>query len=257
MGGTTLDNSYGRQILLVEDDQATRQDVKAFLERNGYYVIQAETGSKALDIITRTLPDLALIDIGLPDMNGFDVCRSLKRYADVPIIFLTVEEAEDTRVLALEQYAEDYIIKPFFKRELVARIGRVLRRFNGPAEESHAEIIVDDYLHINFSRHWVEVKRAKGGTEFQRYMLTPIESRILHVLIRNAGHVMTTESLLARVWSGEDDAYPEGLRVHVRRLRVKIEPNPAAPQYIVTERGLGYRFAVAIRGQVLDDDAAQ
>ena len=250
-----MENPYGRQILLVEDEQETRQEVKAFLERNGYFVIQAENGLKALDIITRTLPDLALIDIKLPDINGFEVCRSLKRYADVPIIFLTSDKEEDTKVVALEQYAEDYITKPFGKRELVARISRVLRRFSGPAEESHAEIIVDDYLRINFSRHWVEVKRANGGQNFQRYMLTPIESRILHVLIRNAGHVMTTESLLARVWSGEDDAYPEGLRVHVRRLRVKIEPNAAAPKYIVTERGLGYRFAVTIKGQAIDDSA--
>lgn len=248
-----MDNSYGRQILLVEDDQEVRQDVKGFLERNGYYVIQADNGIKALDIITRTLPDLALIDIKLPDINGFEVCRILKRYADVPIIFLTSDTDEDTKVLALDQYAEDYVTKPFGKRELVARIGRVLRRFSGPAEESHAEIIVDDYLRLSFSRHWVEVQRPHGNQPFHRYQLTPIESRILHVLIRNAGHVMTTESLLARVWSGEDDAYPEGLRVHVRRLRVKIEPNPAEPKYIVTERGLGYRFAMPIQGQVVDD----
>ncbi|MBA3823834.1 MAG: response regulator transcription factor, partial [Ktedonobacterales bacterium] len=192
---------YGRHILLVEDDAETRQDLKSYLERNSYVVLAAENGSKALDMITRTLPDLALIDIDLPDINGFEVCRLLKRYAEVPIIFLTNEDKEDTKVLALEQYAEDYITKPYGYRELVARIGRVLRRFRGPADESYAEIIVDDYLRLNFSQHWVEVRRHDG---YQRHMLTPIESRIMHVLIRNAGRVMTTEALLARVWAGDE-----------------------------------------------------
>jgi DNA-binding response OmpR family regulator len=239
---------YGRHILLVEDNPDTRQEVKTYLERNSYAVLAAENGGKALDLLTRTLPDLALIDIDLPDINGFEVCRLLKRYAEVPIIFLTADDKEETKVRALEQYAEDYITKPCGYRELVARIGRVLRRFRGPADESYAEIIVDDYLRLNFSQHWVEVQGAKGT---RRNMLTPIESRIMHVLIRNAGRVMTTEALLARVWAGDEDAYPEGLRVHVRRLRVKIEENPAKPAYIVTERGLGYRFAATIKGQVL------
>ena len=244
-----MNTPYGRHILLVEDDADTRQEVKQYLERNNYLVLAAENGNKALDMITRTLPDLALIDLELPDINGFEVCRLLKRYAEVPIIFVTNDAHEDTKVLALEQFAEDYITKPFGYRELVARIGRVLRRFRGPTDESYAEIIVDDYLRLNFSQHWVEVRRR--GNDFERSMLTPIESRIMHVLIRNAGRVMTTEALLARVWAGEEDAYPEGLRVHVRRLRVKIEEDPARPVYIVTERGLGYRFASTIKGQVL------
>jgi DNA-binding response OmpR family regulator len=246
--GERMKSPYGRHILLVEDDADTRQEVKQFLERNSYAVLAAESGTRALDMITRTLPDLALIDIHLPDINGFEVCRLLKRYAEVPIIFYTNETEEDTKVLALEQYAEDYITKPCGHRELVARIGRVLRRFRGPADESYAEIIVDENLRLNFSQHWVEVRRRDG---FKRNMLTPIESRIMHVLIRNANRVMTTEALLARVWAGEEDAYPEGLRVHVRRLRVKIEEDPAHPEYIVTERGLGYRFAATIKGQVL------
>lgn len=248
-----MEAPFGRQILLVEDDRIVRQDVKQYLERNGYTVLLAERGQKALEIITRTLPDLALIDIYLPDMSGFEVCRALKRYADVPIIFLTHDTQEDTKVLALEQYAEDYITKPYGQRELGARISRVLRRFSGPAEESYAELIVDDYLRINFSHHWIEVKKPdpETGSEYTRLLLTPIESRIMHILIRNAGRVMTTESLLARVWSGEDDAYPEGLRVHVRRLRMKIEIDASDPKYIVTERGLGYRFSVTVRGQVM------
>jgi len=245
--------AFGRQILLVEDEPKELNRVRAHLERNGFSVIPADTGHKALDIITRTLPDLALIDIELPDnMSGFDVCRGLRRYADVPTIFLTHDAQEETKVLALEEYVEDYLVKPYSMRELVARMNRLLRRYNGPAEESHAEIIVDDHLRINFSRHWVEVcDGANAAQPYTRHSMTPIESRIMHVLIRNAGHVMTTEALLARVWTGMDDAYPEGLRVHVRRLRMKIETNPSRPTYIVTERGLGYRFAAPIRGQVL------
>jgi len=244
-----LEAPYGRQILFVEDDRAVRQDVRQYLERNGYSVYAAERGQQALEIITRVLPDLALIDLYLPDMSGFDVCRNIKRYADVPIILLTNDSSEDTKVQALEQFAEDYITKPFGMRELEARISRVLRRFSGPAEESYAEMIIDDHLHINFSRHWIEVKGSDN--EYHRLSLTPIESRIMHILIRNAGRVMTTEALLARVWAGDEEAYPEGLRVHIRRLRVKIEPHPASPKYIVTERGLGYRFAVPVKNQVL------
>ncbi len=243
---------FGRQILIVEDDSKDLNKVRIHLERNGFSVIPAETGHKALDIISRTLPDLALIDIDLPDMTGFDVCRNLRRYADIPTIFITQDGHEDTKVMALEEYVEDYLVKPFSMRELVARMNRLLRRYAGPAEESHAEIIVDDYLRINFTRHWVEVRKGNDPLNpYVRYPLTPTESRIMHVLIRNAGHVMTNESLLARVWTGMEEAYPEGLRVHVRRLRMKVEPNPSRPTYVVTERGLGYRFAAPIRGQVL------
>ncbi|HKD77982.1 MAG TPA: response regulator transcription factor [Ktedonobacterales bacterium] len=242
-----MDNtSYGRQILFVEDDRAARQEVRQFLEHNGYTVIAAERGQQAIDIITRVLPDLALVDYYLPDMNGFEVCKAIRRYAEVPIILLTKENEEETKVMALEQYAEDYITKPFGMRELEARISRVLKRFTGPADESYAEMIVDDHLHVNFSRHWVDVRKP-GETNYKREQLTPIESRIMHILIRNAGRVMTTEALLARVWAGDDEAYPEGLRVHIRRLRVKIEPHPETPKYIITERGLGYRFAVPVK----------
>jgi len=249
-----VETSFGRQILLVEDDRTVRQDVKQHLERNGYSVAIAEKGRQALDILTRMLPDLALVDLYLPDITGFEVCRAIKRYADVPIIILTHDNQEETKVSALEQFAEDYIVKPVGMRELEARISRVLRRFNGPAEESYAEMIIDDNLRVNFSRHWVEVKKPEDA-EFNRLPMTPIESRIMHILIRNAGRVMTTEALLARVWAGDDEAYPEGLRVHIRRLRVKIEPQPETPKYIVTERGLGYRFAASVRGQVPSDES--
>jgi DNA-binding response OmpR family regulator len=248
-----MGTSYGRQILLVEDDPRICQDVRQYLERDGFSVIVCERGQQAIEKIARALPDLALIDLDLPDMNGFDVCRALKRYADIPIIVLTRFADEDYKVTALDQFAEDYITKPCGLREIEARIGCVLRRCSGPAEEAHPEYVVDDHLRINFSQHWIEVKRQdeKGVEYFHRALLTPIESRLMHILLRNAGRIMTTDALLTRVWASGADAFPEGLRVHIRRLRVKIEPIPAAPRYIVTERGLGYRFAVPIRSQVL------
>lgn len=243
-----MDMAYGRQILVVEDDRDVRQDVRQCLESAGYIVTTAERGKQAIEMINRHLPDLALIDIYLPDISGFEVCRVLKRYADIPIIVLTHEDQEATKVMALDKFAEDYILKPYGKRELGARVTRVLRRFKGPAEDSYAETIIDDRLRINFSRHWIEI-RQPDGKSFERVALTPIESRIMYILIHNAPRVMTIEALLSRVWAGDDDAYPEGLRVHIRRLRMKIEPNAAAPHYIITERGLGYRFGVQVRGQ--------
>src|SRR5579884_2625683 len=169
-----MDTSFGRQILFVEDDRNVRQEVRQYLEHNGYTVIAAERGQQALDIITRVLPDLALIDYYLPDMTGFEVCKAIRRYAEVPIILLTVLNQEDTIVQALEQYAEDYITKPFGMRELEARISRVLRRFSGPADEAWAEMIIDDHLRVNFARHWVDVRKP-DETEFHREQLTPIE----------------------------------------------------------------------------------
>lgn len=245
----TLDNSFRRQILVVEDDQPLRNEIRRHLENCGYEVFVAERGRQATSVITRQLPDLAIVDLYLPDISGFDVCRSIKRYADVPIILLTQDNTEENKIIALEQFAEDYLTKPIGLRELEARIGRILRRFKGPADESYPEIKIDELLHINFSQHWIEI-RTKPDEEFTRYTLTPIESRILHILIRNSGRVMTTEALLARVWNGDDSGYPEGLRVHIRRLRMKIEQDPANPQYILTERGLGYRFGSTTNLQV-------
>lgn len=245
----------GRHVLVVEDDHKICQDVQQALEQQGYTVSIAERGRQAIDLISQQLPDLAIIDLYLPDMNGFEVCRTLKRYADIPIIILTHEALEDMRVQALDQYAEDYIIKPYSSRELVARVGRILRRFHGTAEDDHAEIILDDRLRVNFTQHWIELRREERvDVPFKRLYLTPIESRILYMLVSNAPRVMTREALLARVWSGEEDAFPEGLRVHIRRLRIKVEPDAARPTYIVTERGLGYRLGVALRGQPASDE---
>ncbi len=223
-------------ILVVDDDPATLRLVRTALESEGFEVSTALTGQQALNKLTKELPNLAIVDLNLPDIHGFEVCRRIQQYAIVPVIMLTGEDKEDTIVDGLDRYAEDYITKPFNNRELAARVRRVLRRFGDvQATSASAEVVVDEKLKVNFGQHWAEVRG-------NRQELTPTESKLLHMLIRHAGQVITTDSLLARVWSPDEEVYVEGLRVHIRRLREKIEPNPGKPTYILTERGVGYRF---------------
>ena len=223
-------------ILIVDDDPSILRLVRQSLETEGFEVSTAVTGQQALNKITRELPSLAIVDLKLPDIDGFEVCRRIQQYAIVPVIMLTGVDATDTIVDGLDRYAEDYIVKPFNARELAARVRRVLRRFGDvQTTGSSAEVVVDNDLKINFGQHWADVR----GNHQE---LTPTESKLLHMLVRHAGQVLTTDSLLARVWSPEEEVYVEGLRVHIRRLREKIEPDPSKPVYILTERGVGYRF---------------
>lgn len=223
-------------ILIVDDDPNILRLVRQSLESEGFEVSTAVTGQQALNKITRELPNLAIVDLKLPDIDGFEVCRRIQQYAIVPVIMLTGVDATDTIVDGLDRYAEDYIVKPFNARELAARVRRVLRRFGDvQTTGSSAEIVVDENLKINFGQHWANIR----GNHQE---LTPTESKLLHMLVRHAGQVLTTDSLLARVWSPEEEVYVEGLRVHIRRLREKIEPDPSKPVYILTERGVGYRF---------------
>src|SRR5689334_9089795 len=145
----------------------------------------------------------------------------------------------ESKVEGLQMYAEDYIVKPFEKEELVARVQRVLRRYGESAGVEQPEVVIDQDLQINFVQHWA---RVKG----QQVTLTPTESKLLFLLVRNAGRVVTNETLLAKAWAGDEEAYEEGLRVHISRLRSKIEPNPSKPVYIQTKRGVGYRFGAKV-----------
>ncbi|NWJ48012.1 MAG: response regulator transcription factor [Chloroflexi bacterium] len=223
-------------ILVVDDDPNILKLVRSALEAENLDVSTAITGQQALTKITKELPSLAIVDLNLPDIHGFEVCRRLQQYAIIPVIMLTGVDSEDTIVEGINSYAEDYITKPFNARELAARVRRVLRRFGDvQSTSSSAEVVVDQELKINFGQHWAEVRGNKQE-------LTPTESKLLHMLIRHAGQVLTTDSLLARVWSSDEEVYVEGLRVHIRRLREKIEPDPGKPSYILTERGVGYRF---------------
>ena len=231
--GFDIVNRY--RILIVDDDAMAREILKRILEHAGYVVMTAGSGPEALRKLHEGIPHLVVVDLMMPEMDGFELCRRIKSHLDVPIVILSAVAAVESKVEGLQMYAEDYIVKPFEKEELVARVQRVLRRYGESAGVEQPEVVIDQDLQINFVQHWA---RVKG----HQVTLTPTESKLLFLLVRNAGRVVTNETLLAKAWAGDEEAYEEGLRVHISRLRSKIEPNPGKPIYIQTKRGVGYRF---------------
>jgi DNA-binding response OmpR family regulator len=175
------------------------------------------------------------VDIMMPEMGGFEFCRTVQEFTDLPVIMLTAVDEEETVIRGIEHFAEDYITKPFSPRELVARVQRVLRRIGDFAYMVAPVARVDDRLAIDFTHQ-------RAVVDSRPVDLTPTETKILYILMRNAGRTVTIEFLLRRLWPRED-VFEDALRVHVHRLRHKIESVPCQPRYIVTERGLGYRFA--------------
>jgi DNA-binding response OmpR family regulator len=235
--GFEIVNRY--RILIVDDDAMAREILKRILEHAGYEVMTAGSGPEALRKLHEGIPHLVVVDLMMPEMDGFELCRRIKSHLDVPIVILSAVAAVESKVEGLQMYAEDYIVKPFEKEELVARVQRVLRRYGESAGVEQPEVVIDQDLQINFVQHWA---RVKG----HQVTLTPTESKLLFLLVRNAGRVVTNETLLAKAWAGDEEAYEEGLRVHISRLRSKIEPNPGKPVYIQTKRGVGYRFAAKV-----------
>ena len=235
--GLNIVNRY--RILIVDDDAMAREILKRILEHAGYEVMTAGSGPEALRKLHEGIPHLVVVDLMMPEMDGFELCRRIKSHLDVPIVILSAVAAIESKVEGLQMYAEDYIVKPFEKEELVARVQRVLRRYGESAGVEQPEVVIDQELQINFVQHWA---RVKG----QQVTLTPTESKLLFLLVRNAGRVVTNETLLAKAWAGDEEAYEEGLRVHISRLRSKIESNPSKPVYIQTKRGVGYRFAAKV-----------
>jgi DNA-binding response OmpR family regulator len=231
--GLNIVNRY--RILIVDDDAMAREILKRILEHAGYEVMSAGSGPEALRKLHEGIPHLVVVDLMMPEMDGFELCRRIKSHLDVPIVILSAVAAVESKVEGLQMYAEDYIVKPFEKEELVARVQRVLRRYGESAGVEQPEVVIDQELQINFVQHWA---RVKG----HQVTLTPTESKLLFLLVRNAGRVVTNETLLAKAWAGDEEAYEEGLRVHISRLRSKIEPNAGKPTYIQTKRGVGYRF---------------
>lgn len=228
-------NGSVQRILAVDDNEQTLQIVRLTLERGGYQVFTATSGREALTLIKRIgLPHLALVDLNMPIMNGFDFCKALHEFSDVPVIMLTAINEEDTIVKGIEQFAEDYVVKPFRPNELLARISRILRRMGDFAYTLDPKVLIDDYLSIDFPNRTVYVDG--NGTS-----LTPTETKILYILIRNAGKTVTTDFLLRRIWPLES-AFEDRLHVHMHRLRRKIEKEPSKPNYIVSKRGTGYIF---------------
>jgi len=222
-------------ILVVDDEAHMINFMRMNLELEGCRVISAPNGREALDKAREEMPDVVLLDIMMPGMDGFETLRRLRLFSQVPVLILTAKDDEEDRIKGLELGADDYIGKPFSHRELVSRIRAVLRRHYTPAPTPQTTVKVDDRLTIDFARREVLVNG-------ERVNLRPTEYRLLYHLVQNAGYVMTHEMLLTRVWGPEYHDETHYLRLYITYLRQKIEEDPANPKYILTERGIGYRF---------------
>ncbi len=222
-------------ILVVDDEPRMRRFMQMNLDLEGYRVIEAGNGLEAVNRVREDLPDLVVLDVMMPEMDGFEALRLIRQTSSVPVIMLTVKSEEDDRVRGLELGADDYVTKPFSPRELASRIKAVLRRTEMPAPVEQSIIKVDDRLQIDFNRRQVIVE----GKEIK---LRPTEYRLLYHLVSNAGWTLPHETLLAKVWGHEYRDETHYLRLYITYLRQKIEEDPANPKYILTERGLGYRF---------------
>jgi DNA-binding response OmpR family regulator len=224
-----------RRILAVEDDPDLLRLIQRELEASGFEVWACPSAEQALDLVDKKgLPHLALVDILLPGLDGMSMARKLQEWSDLPVVMLTSVDEEDTVVRAIETFAEDYIRKPFAPREMVARVERVFRRIGDFGYTLQPVIRVDDGLSIDFAHQ-------KAVTAIRTVPLTSTETKLLYVLMRSAGRVVATDFLLRRLWPS-DEVFEDTLRVHVHRLRGKIEPEPGRPRYVLTERGTGYRF---------------
>ncbi|MGZ8475731.1 MAG: response regulator transcription factor [Candidatus Limnocylindria bacterium] len=222
-------------ILLVDDDATLAAVVARRLSREGYEVTVAGSGPAALEALEERWPALLIVDLMMPGMDGFELCRRIKRIADLPIIVLSAIAAAEAKVSALELYAEDYVTKPFDPDELMARVQRVLRRSSPRASHLVVGPSGGD-IEIDLARRRL---KTPAGTQ----QLTPTETRLLGVLIASGERVVSTDDILERVWSESDGADPSYVWVTVRRLRRKLEADPDNPRYILTERGVGYRFS--------------
>lgn len=225
--------SVGTRILTVEDDERIRTAVRLALEDEGWTVDEAESGEDAVAIFQTTPPDVVLIDIMLPGMDGFELCRGIRRSSDVPVVMVTARNDTHDIVAGLEAGADDYLTKPFAPKELSARIRALLRRAR-PGSTPHARLVFGDLELVPD-----EGKVLQSGAEVH---LTKTEFRLLCELADNPGKVFSREALLDKVWGY--DYFGDGrlVDVHVRRLRTKIEADPANPRHVVTVRGLGYRL---------------
>lgn len=225
------------RILVVDDEPDVIEALRIGFELQWREidVLGAGDGPTALDLIEREHPDIVLLDIGLPEMDGFEVLRQVRTFSDVPVVMLTARDDAIDKVKGLELGADDYVTKPFNHLELMARIRAVLRRLDMPAPATRAPSFRSGELEVDFARQEV---RLAG----ERVDLTPTEYKLLYHLVRNAGHVLQHGTLLAKVWGREYIDEVDYLRVYVRRLRDKLGDDPDAPRYIRTERGLGYRF---------------
>ncbi len=222
------------RVLVVEDEESFSDALSYMLRKEGYEVAVAPDGPTALEEFARTGADIVLLDLMLPGLPGTEVCRQLRSRSQVPVIMLTAQDSEVDKVVGLELGADDYVTKPFSSRELVARMRAVLRR-GGDPEELEAGALEAGPVRMDVDRHVVTV----GGEPVQMPLK---EFELLEMLLRNAGRVLTRMQLIDRVWGSDYVGDTKTLDVHVKRLRSKVEPDPAAPKHLVTVRGLGYKF---------------
>jgi len=222
------------RVLVVEDEDSISDPLSYMLRNEGFEVAVATTGPDALEEFDRHGADLVLLDLMLPGLPGTEVCRQLRNRSAVPVIMLTAKDSEIDKVVGLELGADDYVTKPFSARELVARIRAVLRR-HGALEEPDDTALEAGPVRMDVERHTVSV----SGDSVQ---LPLKEFELLEMLLRNAGRVLTRMQLIDRVWGADYVGDTKTLDVHVKRLRAKIEPDPGLPRYLVTVRGLGYKF---------------
>jgi two-component system KDP operon response regulator KdpE len=223
------------QILLVDDELSIQRAMAPLLRSRGYSVALASTGREALDLFSRERPDLVILDLGLPDMHGIEVCRQVRELADTPILILSARGAEKDKVAALDQGADDYMTKPFGPEELMARVRATLRRSLGREAVLHGQITRGG-LTIDFDRRRVQ----RGDDEIR---LTPKEFELLTLLVTHAGRVLTHRTILKSIWGSPAGDQPEHLRVLMGQLRKKIELDTTRPRYLLTEPWVGYRFA--------------
>jgi two-component system, OmpR family, KDP operon response regulator KdpE len=224
----------GQRVLVVDDENAIRRYLHTALTAQGFVVYEAVNGQEALNAAVANRPDIIILDLGLPDFDGIEVTRRLREWSQTPIIILSVREAENDKIAALDAGADDYLTKPFGTGELMARMRVVMRRL---ATKSDEPILQVDDLKMDLSRRLVTMRE-------NQISLTPTEYDILRLLLQNAGKVLTHRQLLKQVWGTAYESEMHILRVNISNLRRKIEPDPARPHYLVTESGVGYRLRI-------------
>jgi DNA-binding response OmpR family regulator len=225
----------GPTILIVDDEPSIREIVSVYLERAGYTVITASDGLTAMEILTEETPALVVLDLMLPEVDGYEITRHLRAHGDVPIIMLTARRQETDRILGLEMGADDYVVKPFSPRELVSRVKAVLRRAQGQAEVEEEQAIVFGTLRIDPQTRQIDVNGEVKE-------LTAREFDLLWAMARHPHQVLSRSQLLDLAWGTAEFIDPSTVTVHVHRLREQIEEDPADPQHIQTVWGVGYRF---------------
>lgn len=224
----------GQRVLIVDDENAIRRYLRAALSAQGFSIFEAANGQDAINAVVSNHPDLIILDLGLPDFDGIEVTRHLREWSQTPIIILSVREAENDKISALDAGADDYLTKPFSTGELMARMRVALRRQSNKPDDPVLQV---DNLKMDIARRLVTVNDIQIS-------LTPTEYEILRLLLQSAGKVITHRQLLRQVWGTTYESELHILRVNISNLRRKIEPDPSRPHYLLTEPGVGYRIRI-------------